>query len=297
MGNTATKKEEDDNQAPATKYDTPDEKTTQVINVVKSYFANLTNGNYEAAAQDNFAPSVDQWITMKNTHPKAIATEAKRFLSTKTDVKYTPNLAGIVLKDNKARVVVRQEWKGYDTTLEVWLEFDNSVKIKSYKEGKIFKMKIVKPSALEAYLSKIKKFEYPVNVNSQQYSTFKAMDKSGLNLLIKDAIEGENFQNIGYFEISSDLVGILYIRGYRSSQSIVLNTFNRKSGKAVAIEVVGFMGGGHMMAGYNQACDITIQANGKISNTWHSTTSGQEMGEQGASFYQITPNGQIVKSS
>ncbi|WP_299457182.1 hypothetical protein [uncultured Microscilla sp.] len=47
----------------------------------------------------------------------------------------------------------------------------------------------------------------------------------------------------GCFKISRNLIGILYIRGYHSSQSIVLNTFNRKSGKAIATEVVGFMGG------------------------------------------------------
>lgn len=293
---TPQKKEEEDSQGPMGKYDAPDAKTTKVVNVVKSYFANLTSGNYEAAAQDNFAPSVDQWITMKNTNPAAIAKEAGRFLSTKTDVKYTPNLAGIVLKGDKARVVVRQEWKGYDTTLEVWLEFDENTQIKSYKEGKIFKMKIVKPSSLEGYLSSIKKFGYPINVSSDQYSTFKKMGSNGLDLLIKDAIEGENFQNIGYFEINSNLVGILYIRGYRSSQSIVLNTFNRKSGKAIATEVVGFMGGGHVMAGYNQSCSVDINASGKVHNTWHSTTGGGQMGEQGASQYQITPNGQILKS-
>lgn len=294
--NTSSTKEQEDSQGSSTQYDKPDEKTTKVVGVVKSYFANLTSGDYDAAAQNNFAPSVNQWITMKNTNPKAIAKEAKRFLSTKTNVKYTPNLAGIVLKGDKARVVVRQEWKGYDTTLEVWLEFDENTRIKSYKEGRIFEMKIVKPSKLASYLGTIKELKYPVNINSKQYSTFKKMGSNGVSLLIKDAIEGENFQNIGYFEISGDLVGIVYIRGYRSSQSIVLNTFNRKSGKTVATEVIGFMGGGHVIAGYNQSCDVTIEANGKIFSTWHSTTEGQQMGEQGASHYQITPNGQIVKA-
>lgn len=297
--NTSNNKEDGDSQGTDSDNQKPDETTTKVVNVVKSYFGNLTTGNYRAAAYDNFAASVDQWITMKNTNPKAIAAEAKRFLSTKKNVKYTPNLAGIVFKNNKARVVVRQEWKGYDTTLEVWLMLDKDTKIVSYKEGKIFKMKTVKPSAMEDYLTQTKTLSYPITVSSQQYDSFKNMGKSGLNLLIKDAIDGENFQNIGYFKVNADLIGILYVRGYRSSQSIVLDIYNRKSGKAISSEVVGFMGGGHVVSGYDQSCVTTIEPNGNITNNWTTVSTaadGSTQTESGVARYQITPNGQIIRA-
>jgi len=279
--------------------ETPDDATTLAVETVRGYFGGLTAGNYEAAAS-NFADQVDLWITMKNTNPKAVAAEAKRFLSTKENVRYTPNLAGMAFKDNKARLVVRQEWKNYDVTLEVLLEFDNAAKIKSYKEGKIYKMKVVKPSALEAYLSKINSLNYPVQVSSTQFSNFKNMGAEGKRLLINESFPGENFQDVGYFNVSSDLVGILHIRGYRSSQEFILGVFNRKSGKMLSLQSVGFMGGGHVLSGYNTTCNIAVDKNGSIVNNWVTTerspVDGSIKKSSGQTQFQITPNGQITRS-
>ncbi|OJJ21266.1 hypothetical protein BKI52_11925 [marine bacterium AO1-C] len=277
----------------------PDDATTNAVTTVKGYFEGLTNGDYEAAAS-NFANKVDLWITIKNTTPKAIATEAKRFLSTKENVKYTPNLAGMAFKDNKARVVVRQEWKNYDVTLEVLLELDDAAKIKSYKEGKIYKMKIVKPSALEAYLSKISQFNYPVKVSSSQFSNFKDMGIEGKQLLIGESFPGENFQDVGYFNISGDLVGILHVRGYRSSQEFILGVFNRKSGKMLSLQSIGFMGGSHVLSGYNTSCNIEINNDGSIVNNWNNTEKspidGSIKKSSGQTLFQVTPNGQIKRN-
>lgn len=277
----------------------PDNATTLAVETVRGYFGGLTEGNYEAAA-NNFADQVDLWITMKNTNPKAVAAEAKRFLSTKENVRYTPNLAGMAFKDNKARVVVRQEWKNYDVTLEVLLVFDQAGRIKSYKEGKIYNMKIVKPSALEAYLSKVKPLNYPVQVSSSQFSSFKNMGTEGQRLLIGESFPGENFQDVGYFNINGDLVGVLHIRGYRSSQEFILGVFNRKSGKMLSLQSIGFMGGGHVLSGYNTSCNIEINQDGSIVNSWNTTEKSPVDGSikktSGQTQFQVTPNGQIKRS-
>lgn len=276
----------------------PDDATTKAVKTVMGYFDGLTDGDYEAAAS-NFADQVALWITIKNTNPKAIATEAKRFLSTKENVKYTPNLAGMAYKDSKARVVVRQEWKNYDVTLEVLLEFDENTKIKSYKEGKIYKMKIVKPSALQAYTSKISQLTYPIKVTSGQFSSFKDMGAEGQRLLIGESFPGENFQDVGYFDMGNNLVGILHIRGYRSSQEFILGVFNRTSGKMLGLQSVGFMGGGHVISGYSTICEVSIAKDGRIVNKWNtserSPIDGSVKKTNGQTVYQITPVGSIER--
>lgn len=290
--NTGTSSEASDEQK-------PDDATNKAVAAVKNYFDNLSSGNYEAAANGSFANEVDLWITMKNTNPKAIATEAKRFLSTKEEVKYTPNLAGMFFNANKGRVVVRQEWKNYDVTLEVLLEFDENTKIKSYKEGNIYKMKVVKPSALDTYLSKITKMEYPVKVASNQFSSFKKMGTEGKQLLIRGAIEGENYQDVGYFSINDALVGIVYIRGYRSYQDFILRVFDRTSGKMLSLQSIGSMGGGHVMMGYNTECEVTIAQDGSIVSNWNTTErnpmDNSVKKSSGSHRYQITPDGRIKR--
>ena len=298
QNNTSSNASDSGTEAPSGDEQKPDDATTQAVATVRGYFEGLTNGKYKAAAS-NFANQVDLWITMKNTNPQAIAAEAKRFLSTKENVKYTPNLAGMAFKDNKARVVVRQEWKNYDVTLEVLLEFDNAAKIKSYKEGKVYKRKVVKPSVLETYLSKINQLNYPLQVSSAQFDRFKNMGNEGKQLLVGENFPGENFQDVGYFKMAGNLIGILHIRGYRSSQGFILAVFNRKTGKMLSLQSIGFMGGGHVLNGYDTSCKIDINQDGSIVNNWTSTEKspidGSVKKSVGQHLFQVTANGEIKR--
>ncbi|NJL13781.1 MAG: hypothetical protein HC913_12785 [Microscillaceae bacterium] len=61
----------------------------QYLATLQNYFDNLSQGDYEAAAQ-SFAQKVSLWITIENTNPAAIAKEAKRFLSSKKKCELHP---------------------------------------------------------------------------------------------------------------------------------------------------------------------------------------------------------------
>ncbi|OJJ14436.1 hypothetical protein BKI52_42395 [marine bacterium AO1-C] len=227
----------------------------KAVDVIKNYFDHLNQGNYEAASQ-SFAAKVDQWITVKNTSPKIISNEARRFLGAKKGVKYTPDVNKMVWKENTAQIVVRQQWAGYDTTLEVWLEFDKDLKIKSYKEGRIIKRRSPKLAQLEALIQKIKKVSFPFEMNGAYLwaaDSTKSLSVAEMKMFgVDDYIETpENqFFHIGYFTVFNNIVGIVYCYRYRELHYVRLATFNRLSGKLIDMNDIGFWGHDHVGRAY-----------------------------------------------
>lgn len=282
----------------------PEETAENALKSIKSYFESLTGGNYEKASE-SFAENVKQWITIKDTDPKAIAKEAKRFLSSKNDVKYTLNIPSFLFNDNKASVIVSQDWAGYHATLEVLLEFDTNAKIISYEEGKIFDLKKVNTNAkgLEKFLKNTPKLSLPAKIESTVYGDYKEIqeeDRNFLGLELFNVMAPELYQYVGYFDLKSNKVGIIYSYVYRTSVLYTLVVFDKKTGKLLSREEIGSAGGGHIVYGYDSNCETSITEDGQIKVYFESGTVDPETYEftadnSSAVKYKITSEGEIKK--
>ncbi|OJJ14437.1 hypothetical protein BKI52_42400 [marine bacterium AO1-C] len=280
-------------------------KTKKAIGGIKNYFEYLNRGNYEAASK-SFAAKVNQWITIKNTTPRVIAAEAKRFLSSQKGVKYTPYLKDVVLNENTTKVVVRQQWAGYDTTLEVWLEFDKDLKITAYKEGKVLKKLSVEAARLEALIQKNKKGSLPLKISDETISFDVVLNRAEVETLgVKNyeqqiSIGARSFYGIAYFELNKSLMGILYCNQYGTINHIKLAMFNRQSGKFIDSDTI--VSWGYEMVGTlyyvgRYSGTISIDKWGKIISDEKSTQTVRKTGETtihtGVHIFKIMRNGEI----
>lgn len=281
----------------------------QMMGTIKHYFNSLNQGKYQEASQ-NFAPKVKQWITIKNTTPQAIASEAQRFLSIKQGVKYTPDFKGIfadLSKENKVRLAVRQQWVNYDTTLEVWLEFDENFKIKSHKEGKILKKLAPKVARLEALLEKIKKVSFPFETNGVDLwaaDSSKSLSSEEMKMFGEEYYEEtamNQFFHIGYFTIHQDIVGVIHCYRYRELYYVRLATFGRTSGKRIDIQDIAFWGHDHVGRAYAERHqDGTLFIDEElIVNKWEFVETVRETNKTtksgGEQRFEIRRNGVIKK--
>ena len=92
----------------------PDRKTVSAS--LASFFAGYADKSTFAFYDTYFAPSVDKFISVKATTPAAMAKDARAFYAGKTDLKYTPQLATLVVTPDPsgdqetATIDVRMEW-------------------------------------------------------------------------------------------------------------------------------------------------------------------------------------------
>ncbi|HAS46986.1 MAG TPA: hypothetical protein DCS93_41265 [Microscillaceae bacterium] len=284
-------------------------KSEKMKGEIKRYFSNLSKGNYQEASQ-SFAAKVDQWITIKNTTPQAIMTEARRFLSTKNGVRYTPNLTNPVFKENKAKVVVRQQWAGYDTILEVWLEFDKNFKIKSYKEGKIIRKLSGKAIELEALLQKTPKVSLPYEISDVNLSlpeVEESLDSLEMTILGVDDFTPtpglvNDFYSIGYFEVNERVTAVLYCYNYAVLYYLRLALLDRYSGKLISSDELSAWGtplGGTLYVAEYTSGTISIDTKGYIVSEWSRSetirATNKTTTSTGEYRCQILPNGKIKK--
>lgn len=281
----------------------PAERAIQAFKTIQSYFEGLTKGEYQKAAK-SFAPQVKKWITMDNTNPKAIAKEAARFLSSKENVKYTLNVPSFNFVENKATVIVSQDWEGYHATLEVLLEFDEDANIISYKEGQILDLKkqTADASTLAKLLKNSSKWTLPIKIKSVEFDDYKKMSAQDLAFLnlkpYSDGMYQETYNHLGYFSFGESKVGLIYAYIYRSSVIYFLTIFDKNTGEIIANESIGSAGGGHVMFGYNSHCETSISTEGKIkvygeSGTINPETSKFTIENSGTTTWQITATGNI----
>ena len=107
--------DDDGKKAEPAKAALPDKKAVGAS--LTSFFASYADKSDFAFYDTYFAPSVDKFISMKSTTPAAMAKESRAFYGGKTDLKYTPQLATLVVTPDpsgdteKATIDVRMEWK------------------------------------------------------------------------------------------------------------------------------------------------------------------------------------------
>jgi len=283
------------------------ENRKKALQSINGYYEGLSKGDYEAATS-NFSKKTAQWITLKNTNPKAIATEARRFLGKKKDVNYTVNEKSLTLHGNIASIQVRQQWTGYDTTVEVEIMFDKDAKIVSYIERKVLKkLKSTSTNNLTAYLKKLPEKKLPFQYS---YEDTESISELGMKILVspedisflKESMQqGIMFmQACFWYTISDDVVGIVTLSGGRI-QDYSLTTFNRKTGKKIGEERIGSMG---RLSGMESSTSFTFDANFKIvsvvstlSPTFDEEGNQKDNGKTEESVYEygVTQNGDITK--
>lgn len=284
-----------------------EEAQTNALKTIKGYFESLTAGKYEVAS-DNFSKKVVQWITIKNTTPQAIAKEAKRFLSSKKEVKYTVDEESFRMFGNSASVQVRQQWTGYEANVEVEISFDKAYKMFSYIERKaVFKKQKSTPVAgLEALLKKLPKKSLPFDMNTEE--GFTDMSNLCMKVLIGNA-EDIKFMKEGmgsgiirayecfWYPISEDVVGIVTGNGGRIVM-FSLSTFNRKTGEKIDDESIGNAGGMMQMretAQINFKKDLTIEANTEILEPDLDGNEEFKVTEKKTYYYTVSKGGGIKK--
>ncbi|GAB4409773.1 MAG: hypothetical protein OHK0053_36580 [Microscillaceae bacterium] len=276
----------------------------QYLATLQNYFDNLSQGDYEAAAQ-SFAEKVNLWITIENTKPAAIAKEAKRFLSSKKNVAYTLLSDTYVQHGNLARVQVRQQWAGYDTTVEIELLFDKAAKLISYYERKVLK-KAGNPRVadLEAYLKKLTKEQLPF----ESYGEGDDMSDLGLKLFVdaemvplyKEGLMGRAIECFWY-EIDGNVIGFVMQEGNRQMDCSLI-TINRKTGQIIDRASIGGVSYSMMMRGgtqYNFYKDRSIRSEMSLTSPEFDETTGEEkeVTTTTVEYYQVDKNGKISRKS
>lgn len=136
--------------------------------IISNYCNILNSGNYKNISLV-FADQVSQYITMKNTNPDAIATEVNRFLSTKKQVKYSADMTKLNIEHNIATVPITMNWEGYESKVQVKINFDGEYKIVSYLEEKILK-KEGNVTGYQAYVG-IYKYETETSLSALKISS------------------------------------------------------------------------------------------------------------------------------
>lgn len=285
-----------------------DEAETNALKTINAYFESLSAGEYEAAS-DNFAKKVVQWITIKNTTPKAIAKEAKRFLSTKKEVKYTVDAESFHMMGNTASVQVRQQWTGYEANVEVEISFDKSAKMFSYIERKaVFKKQKSTPVAgLEGLLKRIPKKSLPFEISTTE--EFKDMSELCMKVLgsnaediklMKEGMRGGIVRayECFWYPISEDVVGVVTGNGGRIVM-FSLSTFNRKTGEKIDEEFIGTAGGMMGMSETAQVSfkkDLTIETNSVISEPNYEENAQEPFKTENKTYnYTVSKGGGIKK--
>lgn len=115
-----------------------DDTREKITRVIKEYCNKLSTQRY-TEIESYFAKNVRQYIGLKNTSAAIIAREANRFLSTKTNVRYSADLNKLKLTGKKATIPVNISWEGYTTKVMTEIAFDEAYKITLLKETKILK--------------------------------------------------------------------------------------------------------------------------------------------------------------
>ncbi|NJL13782.1 MAG: hypothetical protein HC913_12790 [Microscillaceae bacterium] len=206
---------------------------------------------------------------------------------------------------NLARVQVRQQWAGYDTTVEIELLFDKAAKLISYYERKVLK-KAGNPKVadLEAYLKKLTQEQLPL----EYYGEGDDMSDLGLKLFVdaemvplyKEGLLGRAYECFWY-EIAGDVIGFVMHEGNRQMDCSLI-TLNRKTGQIIDRASIGGISYSMMMRGETQYTfnkDLSIRAEMSLTSIEYDENTGEEkeLTTTNVEYFQVNKNGKISRKS
>jgi hypothetical protein len=146
--NTENKEEEQEKSVPEEKENTDTHKTDthetesakisvqDAKKIMEDYSNALTSKDFEKF-EALFAPTVVQWITLKNTNPKAITKATIQFLTKKPEAAYKANLDKVSISGDRIITEMLVTWNNYEAEVLVEIELDDQQKISYYKEKEI----------------------------------------------------------------------------------------------------------------------------------------------------------------
>ncbi len=153
------------------------DKEESLSKIISNFYDVYNNKDFDKLAVF-FAPQVKQYISLKNTTPEAIVSDAKEFFKDKDPVKYEPFLKAMEINGKNVRLGLHMSssWikkasgdVGYDTLTDssvyvvVSLDFDENNKIDNYTEEYIVRpqIKLIKAQELEPVAAGDDKIKVP----------------------------------------------------------------------------------------------------------------------------------------